>query len=102
MFVPVSVCVINVFLGLHNMVLLLQGLEGSAARYVQHLLASTSGSPDAESAGCLREAEPSPGWPEAAAVELRLSFSSQCEHHLLPFQGTVQVIAPFPIPQSPL
>ena len=59
-------------------------------RYVQHLLASTSG----------REEQTSPGQQislpsssrETESIELR--FTSQCEHHLLPFQGTIQVHSP--------
>jgi len=71
-----------------------QGLQGTARRYVHHLIASTSG----------REAPP-PGFPEVGsspqeAQQFEIAFTSQCEHHLLPFQGTVQVCFPLPSPHA--
>ena len=57
-------------------------------RYVQHLLASTSGR-EASLSGEQNTESPSTSR-ETESIELR--FTSQCEHHLLPFQGTIQVL----------
>lgn len=71
-----------------------QGLLGSAERYVQHLLASTSGPAselaEAQADGYLDQEQLGVRH-DPNAEELHLTFASQCEHHLLPFRGSVQV-----------
>ena len=70
----------------------MQGLEGTVQRYVKHLLASASGMaqclPDSP-ADCSCSAPRT--WHDAPVDEVDLAFTSQCEHHLLPFHGAVQV-----------
>ena len=73
----------------------MQGLEGTVQRYVKHLLASASGMaqclpdwhPPAECCSCSAPRR----WHDAPVDEVDLAFTSQCEHHLLPFHGAVQV-----------
>ncbi len=76
----------------------LQGLRGSAQRYVKFLLASTAGykEPMLHQDGCMdtcsnysrqsrRQA--------SHAKELHVHFMSHCEHHMLPFHGQASVSA---------
>lgn len=82
--------------------MLLQGLRGSAKRYVKFLMASTAGYGQADDAivpaadssvhrvngtahACQKLA------PVLGACEHHLHFMSHCEHHLLPFHGTVHI-----------
>ena len=76
----------------------MQGLEGSVQRYVKHLLASASGMAQCLPESHLTRSPPTDSscsaqrrWRDAPVDELDLAFTSQCEHHLLPFHGAVQV-----------
>lgn len=79
----------------------MQGMRGSAQRYVKFLLASTAGykEPMLHQTGCLHAPGPSPqpsGAHAAAARELHIHFMSHCEHHMLPFHGQVKPCWPLP------
>ena len=78
----------------------LQGLRGSAERYVNFLLASTAGYqllPDdpwpLPAVGLQPNGGASPPCSSGSGgmQELHLHFLSQCEHHMLPFHGLVHV-----------
>lgn len=64
-----------------------QDLKGTPIRYVQHLLASTSGR-DRDSTPLYANTSHESG---EETDSVALSFTSQCEHHLLPFQGSIRV-----------
>lgn len=72
-----------------------QGLQGSAGRYVKSLLASTAGYRQPAEAGTLEPACHAGNgvWSPAGTPveELHLHFMSHCEHHMLPFHGAVHV-----------
>ena len=73
-----------------------QGLSGSAQRYVRFLLASTAGYKEAmpHRNGSLHCPEPSRQQSAAqppAAQDLHIHFMSHCEHHMLPFHGQASI-----------
>ena len=81
----------------------LQELQGAADRYVQMLLASTAGSRQQPLAmqsaadvhcsdDCMTSAAATAGLGHDAQVqEWHVQFSSQCEHHMLPFHGAAHI-----------
>ncbi len=71
---------------------IMQGLRGSAQRYVKFLLASTAGykEPMLHQNGCMDTCPASSQQSRMpAAEELHVHFMSHCEHHMLPFHGQV-------------
>lgn len=71
-----------------------QGLRGSAQRYVKFLLASTAGykEPMLQQDGCMDTcsiSSPRGRRQSLPAKELHIHFMSHCEHHMLPFHGQV-------------
>lgn len=74
----------------------MQGLQGSAGRYVKFLLASTAGYRQQPQASVQSACLPANMYPvnspgTAATEELHLHFMSHCEHHMLPFHGALHV-----------
>lgn len=67
-----------------------QGLQDSAQRYVRGLLASTSGY-EAQQQQQASSGAPVQGSQGLEVLEPGMRFSSQCEHHVLPFYGQVHV-----------
>ena len=73
-----------------------QGLSGSAQRYVRFLLASTAGYKEAMlhqdgSLHCLEPSHQRSAAQPPAPQDLHIHFMSHCEHHMLPFHGQASV-----------